>query len=314
MIIIVDFDGTLALGNKSHITLAEPNYLLIEKLNQAKKDINPYIKIVTARGSKNKLSLEEKEKRYKKLIEDFCNVYNIPYDEISFNKEYGDLYIDDMTISQNDNFLAMKSYFTSNNLLFTDNTVIKKCKSSLFEKDWYDIASVFLKTPKVLFANDETIITERVKYIEEDIKVEDIIKLINVFKNNSIKNFPFNTYKNNIIINKYSTEKVKKIIETLPEHNPTFFHGDLSTSNLLKNSDGIYLIDPNYKNIFGSYLTDAGKLFFSLIAYKNNYNDAEKVVAEFGEDVIKFAVAEGLRVVKYKEEYISFVNNIADLI
>ena len=313
MIIIVDFDGTLALGNKSHITLAEPNYNLIERLNQVKKDINPYIKIVTARGSKNRLSLEEKENRYKKLIEDFCNMYNIPYDEISFNKEYGDLYIDDMTISQNDDFTAMKSYFTSNNLLFTENTVIKKCRSSLFEKDWYDIAGGFLKTPKVLFANDETIITERIKNLE-DIKVEEIINLINIFKNNSIKNFPFSTYKNNIIVNKYCTEKVKKIIEKLPEHNPTFFHGDLSISNILKNSNGIYLIDPNYKNIFGSYLTDAGKLFFSLVAYQNNYNDAKKVVDEFGEDVIRFAVAEGLRVVKYKEEYISFVNNIGDLI
>ncbi len=313
MIVIVDFDGTLALGNKSHITLSEPNYDLIKRLSSLKKEINPYIKIVTARGSKSKLSLEEKEKRYKKLIEDFCEMYNIPYDEISFNKEYGDLYIDDMTINQNENFKGIKSYFTENNIIFTENSVIKKCKSSLFEKDWYDITNGFLNTPKVLFVNDETIITERIKNLE-NIEIGDLLELLNIFRNSKIKNFPFSTYKNNIIINRYSTDKVKSIIKNLPEHNPTFFHGDLSINNILKNNKGLYLIDPNYRNIFGSYLTDAGKLFFSLIAFDNNYNDAKKIVDMFGDDVIKFAVAEGLRVVKYREEYISFVNNIGDLL
>jgi tRNA A-37 threonylcarbamoyl transferase component Bud32 len=313
MIIIVDFDGTLALGNKSHITLSEPNYSLIEKLKNIKKITNPYIKIVTARGSKNKLSLEDKEKRYKRLIEEFCQMYEVPYDEISFNKEYGDLYIDDMTINQYENFFTNKSYFTGNSLLFTEKTVIKKCKSSLFEKDWYEIATNLVNIPKILFVNDETIITERILNLEE-VKVNEIIDLLKLFKHNEIRNYPFKTYKDNIIINKSCTNKVINIIRNLPEHNGTFFHGDLSTTNILKTNGELYLIDPNYKNIFGSYLTDAGKLFFSLIAYEHNYNDAQKIVDEFGLDVIKFAVAEGLRVTKYKEEYISLVNNIGDLI
>ena len=83
---------------------------------------------------------------------------------------------------------------------------------------------------------------------------------------------------------------------------------------MLKQNGELYLIDPNYKRIFGSYLTDAGKLFFSLLAYEKNYSLAQEIVQVFGPDVLRFAVAEGLRVCKYKEKYISIVNNMADLI
>jgi len=62
------------------------------------------------------------------------------------------------------------------------------------------------------------------------------------------------------------------------------------------------------------YLTDAGKSYFSLIAYEHKYSEANKIKEAFGSDVLKFAVAEGLRVCKYKPKYISIVNNIADLI
>jgi hypothetical protein len=61
-------------------------------------------------------------------------------------------------------------------------------------------------------------------------------------------------------------------------------------------------------------LTDAGKAVFSLIAYEASFDEAKKIVNEFGPDVWHFAVAEGLRVCKYQPKYISIVNNIADLI
>ena len=61
-------------------------------------------------------------------------------------------------------------------------------------------------------------------------------------------------------------------------------------------------------------MTDAGKAFFSFISYEHCYEDAFKIQEEFGDEVLFWAVSEGLRVTKYRQEYISIVNNIADLI
>jgi serine/threonine-protein kinase RIO1 len=35
-------------------------------------------------------------------------------------------------------------------------------------------------------------------------------------------------------------------------HDATFFHGDMSTTNVLCTPDKTYLIDPNVKHVFGS--------------------------------------------------------------
>jgi tRNA A-37 threonylcarbamoyl transferase component Bud32 len=112
------------------------------------------------------------------------------------------------------------------------------------------------------------------------------------------------------------SEKTRTLAETVADHvHPaTFFHGDLSTTNLFCTDTGWCLIDPNCKHIFGSYLTDAGKAAFSLIAYEAQFPEAQKIADHFGPEVWPFAVFEGLRVCKYQPKYISIVNNIADLI
>lgn len=310
MIIAVDFDGTLALGNKSHISILQPNTLLIKKLNVLREKINPIIKITTARGSKSKLSELEKIFRYHKHIEDWLKKYNVPYDAISFNKEYAAMYIDDMTINPFDDFEAFLSPFTKNKIIMTQNSVIKYSKKALYEFEWYKMAATYIDIPKTLFCNDELIITERI-HSHKKPNADELIMLITKFKSIKGQKVEFESYLNNITPIKYSSNAVKEL--KLPMHEPTFYHGDLSTTNVLV-TDKAYCIDPNHKNIFGSYLTDAGKSYFSLIAYEQNYVEANKIAQAFGNDVIKYAVAEGLRVCKYKEKYISIVNNIADLI
>jgi len=315
LIVSVDFDGTLALGNKSHITLSEPNFILIKRLKELKKTINVYIKIVTARGSKNHLSIEDKTKKYGKLIEEFCITYDVPYDEISFNKEYADLYIDDMTIDHYADFSPLKSAFTANNLIFTQHSVIKKSKTSLFEKEWFDIASNIVNVPKVLFCNDETIITERIQQTSQ-IDINQCINLLQRFKQLSIKNFNYQTYIDNIQLNRHSSKKVSLIVDKISKQllEPTFFHGDFTKQNIIVSNNDIFLIDPNYRYIFGNYITDAAKLYFSLIAYDKNIVEANRLVEAFGDDIIYYGVVEGLRVCKYIPNYISIVNNIAEMI
>ncbi|MDA1120850.1 MAG: hypothetical protein O2887_10250 [Bacteroidetes bacterium] len=310
MIVAVDFDGTLALGNKSHISILEPNLLLIERLQLLQKTINPKIKIITARGSKSNLTKKEKEKKYLKLISDWLYKYNVPFNSISFNKEYAIIYIDDMTINQDAAFFGLLSPFTKNKIIFTDNSVIKKTENSLLEFEWYKIAAIQIDVPKVLFCNDELIITQRIKEYKNPI-AKDFIKIINKIKTIKGNDFPFETYLQNIKPIKHATQKVLDL--EYPKHDSTFFHGDLSTTNVLV-ADKIFCIDPNYRNVFGSYLTDAGKAYFSLVAFNKDFKEAEKIVDAYGCNVRRFAVAEGLRVCKYQEKYISIVNNIADTI
>lgn len=313
LIVAVDFDGTLALGIKSHITLSEPNFHLINQLKELKNNTNCYIKIVTARGAKGKLSEEEKIKKYKFLIQQFLTQYEVPYDELSFTKEYADIYIDDMTIGQHDVFTSSRSPFTDNSIIITDHTVVKKCNTALFEKEWYDVSRDRFNVPEVLFANDETIITSKI-ISNGTVTVDDYIALLTQFKNETMINYPYFTYTQNIVLHPLCTAKTVDTVKNLPEQTPTFFHGDFCPSHVLKQDDKLFLIDPNYKRIFGNYVTDAGKLFFGLIAYNKDFSAAEKIWKAFGDDVVKYAVAEGLRVCKYRDQYISIVNNIADLI
>jgi len=177
--------------------------------------------------------------------------------------------------------------FTGNKITMNENTVIKHCKTGEAEVTWYKSVSLF-NTPKVCYADSEMIITERI-YPTTKVTAEDFIRIIDILKatNYAANGQPFETYLDNI--------PQHGIKVTLKEHKGTFFHGDLSTTNVLKNSR-TWLIDPNYKNIFGSWLTDAGKAIFSFIAYEQDFPSAQKIADYCGKDVWPFAVADGLRV------------------
>jgi hypothetical protein len=318
MIVVVDFDNTLALGNYSHISLLAPNRPLIQRLQELRAN-QPMtvIKIVTARGGKAGLSDDEKEARYGKLIRDWLKKYAVPFDTLSFKKEYANLYIDDQTIGPHDHFSGDVSTFTGNRVIFTDKTVIKFAPSALFEFEWHKEARLLgFDVPAVLFANDECIITERITGWAKPSARHFIDVLFDFQFTPKQDTNEYKTYLDNIPKIEQSTVKTLDCVAKLASmaHDATFFHGDLSMTNVLCVGETPYLIDPNCKHIFGSYLTDAGKAVFSLIGYEAQYQEAKKIVDHFGPEVWYFAVAEGLRVCKYQPKYISIVNNIADLI
>lgn len=191
--------------------------------------------------------------------------------------------------------------FTCNQITFNEKSVIKHCNTGISESNWYKKACPF-NVPKVLYADEEMIITERL-YPTTKPTADDFIRIIETLKKGKGEGH-FDSYIDNL------PEYDKPL--ALKEHKATFFHGDLSTQNVIKNSR-VWLIDPNYKDVFGSWLTDAGKAVFSFIAYELNYPEAKKIVDHFGKQVWSFAVAEGLRVCKYRPEYLSIVNNIYEL-
>jgi tRNA A-37 threonylcarbamoyl transferase component Bud32 len=287
-IIAVDFDNTLALGNVELNNL-QPNIPLINRLKQS----GCYIKIVTARGSKNKLTYKQKVERYYEPIKAWLDKYEVPYNQISFNKEYAHLYIDDMTIDENADFSTIRSNFTNNSIILTEKSCIKKCKTAKAEFSWYKLAKKHgFEVPEVMFCNDELIITKKIHNHSKP-KAEQIIEAVKAFaKAPKINNCNFKTYIENL--------KGFELPE-LKEHSATFYHGDFSTQNILV-ADKMYLIDPNYKDVFGSYIIDAAKAAFSFYAYENDIKSAQKIWTEFPESQV-FTITEGMRVCKYRDYF-----------
>jgi len=320
MIVAVDFDNTLAMGSAQHISILAPNRLLIARLQELRRTVNPTIKIVTARGSKDGLIPAEKRERYLNVITAWLKKYDVPFDEISFQKEYANLYVDDQTITPHSGFEGLTSTFTGNRVILTETTAIKYAPSALFEFEWYKRARLLgFAVPEVLFCNDECIITQRIHGYRKP-EASDFIELLGQFhRMKTDEKNDFQTYTGNIPEIDGATAQTLECVAQLAgmAHDATFSHGDLSTTNVLcrgdREKDPVWLIDPNVKHIFGSYLTDAGKAAFSLIAYEAQFPEAQKIVDRFGKDVWFFAVAEGLRVCKYQPKYISIVNNIADI-
>lgn len=315
MIVIVDFDGTLALGQTSSIKERMPNKTLIDRLHKMKQSINPTIKVVTARGARDNLTTKQKNKRYRQVIEEWLAAHQVPYDELSFNKEYGSLYIDDLSINQFERFNCFESHFTKNKIIVTETKVVKYTINAANEHRWYSLAKGYVNVPYVYSSNQDMIVMEKIE-TERKPTAQEIIELIQSYKCRQIQNQCFSTYISHVSKQKLGTEKTRGIIASLPELEPSFFHGDLSTQNVLvqQGSESLYCIDPSYKGVFGNYLTDAAKAYFSFIAYEKNYQEAEQIADAFGKDVVRFAVAEGLRVCRDDPKYISIVNNIADLV
>lgn len=308
VIISVDFDGTLTIGNRGAIQNLQPNIALIQHLKDLRSTTDVYIKIVTARGARADLSLEQKAYTYHNQIATWLKKHDVPYDLISFNKEYAHIYVDDMAVLPNADFNGFVSYYTGNRIIDTGTTVVKYCKSAELEAQWYDLARVALSNtsitiPKLIFANQDIIITEKIKQTRGT-TYKDLYQVAMRFS--GIKPFsamPYSSYVDNIIVPKEASDNVIKAIGYLHEfgHDATFFHGDLSIDNCIIFDYGRALIDPNPK-VFGSYITDMGKAVISCYAAGIEVPD--------GSDI--FAIAEGCRVAKYRPEFIKIVNQYAE--
>ena len=76
MVTVVDFDGTLALGDTKDINTMIPNLKLVSLINSLYKDGNT-IKIVTDRGCKSCNNFDERRKKYFNVITKWLNKHNI---------------------------------------------------------------------------------------------------------------------------------------------------------------------------------------------------------------------------------------------
>lgn len=198
----------------------------------------------------------------------------------------------------------LESKLTGNKLLLTDKIVVKVCATAMSERHWYRLAEARnIPCANVISGTDEILVMQRL-YGKKP-TCHDLCGII--FRLRGIPSESpalFQSYIDNIPDIRIKSE--------LSKYNPTasFFHGDLSTTNII---DG-KVFDPNYKNIFGNWQTDAGKAVFSFIAYENDFQSAKHIADLYGGKIIwLFAASEGSRVAKYNSKYNDFVLNILDI-
>lgn len=327
MVIVIDFDGTLALGDTSDITKMYPNTKLISLINEMYNDGNT-IKIVTARGCKSCSSIEARIEKYFNIISSWLSKHNVKYHELSFNKEYADVYIDDRGYNIKDTIFYNKldSKFTDNKVRRINDCVVKKSDTISQEIKWYNKAlELDLNIPVILSYDVDTITTS---YIEGNNcnNINLIIDTLKKFKStNPINKINFNSYIERIqkhISSNQSIKKGDKLISLLNKINPpnTFNHGDFSVDNLIERNNKLYLIDPICSNeIYQSYVIDAAKHLFSILYYNLDADFYNQCYNEYvtklniNENELDILIAcESIRVSNRKKQLIDISNNLID--
>lgn len=329
MIVVVDFDGTLALGDTSNISSMIPNKDLIDKINTMHNDGN-YIKVVTARGSKSCNSLEERSSKYYDTLSLWLHKNGVNYDELSFVKEYGDLYLDDRCINIRDylEYENLDSKFTTNLVRRVNRFVVKKTESSISEARWYKKAKELdFNIPEVLSYDVDTICTEFIRGNRSRNKKLIVDTLIKFKSTPPTNDAGFDSYVNRIsehLINNPSIQNGDKLLEKLRLISPTntFNHGDFSTLNQLESGDLLYLIDPIYsENLFQSYVIDSAKYLFSILHYDKDFRYYDECYELFQDrlgitslELNILVASECVRVSNRKKKFADIASNLIDVL
>jgi hypothetical protein len=327
MVINVDFDGTLAIGDTSYIPSMKPNISLVNILNKMYQDGNE-INVVTARGAKSCQNKKERESKYFDVIAKWLKVHNVLYSNLCFNKEYGDIYLDDkcINIKNSINYNLLDSRFTKNKVRRVNEFVVKRSASSVSEYKWYSHASEFVTTAEVLSYDRDTITTRHIQGTAFDNPNLSVL-VLSKFKNQPpISEANFNSYidriKSHSLKNK-NLVNVTSLVDRLKDMDVpnTFNHGDFSVDNMIQTKSELILIDPIFSpNLFQSYYLDIAKHLFTILYYNLDYDLYDKCLKAYIELGIKeseidiLICSESIRVSTYKNSMTSISNNLIEAI
>jgi hypothetical protein len=321
MIVSVDFDGTICSGLDFNIEQKIPNTHLIEQINYLRRAGN-YIKIVTARGSFNS-TLQERSIKYLDPIRAFLEKNGVEYDMISFNKEFADIYIDDLAIRPDEVVVTkdLSSGFTKNVVTRLNNMVIKTGETVDREYLWYEAYQNKDDLPVIINRTRHSIVY---KYVEPlgELNYEQLLIKIGVYKSYPrLSPLEFGDYIESIIEHLQNNSRIKKgqilkLLDALYTVNGlvpgTFAHGDLSIDNIIPVQDGFRFIDPLYhEEKFGSYLLDYAKLLLSLKFYRGDCDTFDMIREDLNIPFIDILIAaEAVRVSTYKKQFSFIAENL----
>lgn len=326
MVIQFDFDGTLALGDNTSIQKMYPNTEAINLCNRLFLDGNT-INVCTARGTKSCGSVPAREAKYRQQITDWLKINKVKYHNLSFNKDYADLYIDDRAhnVDHPITYQNLDRGFTTNAVRRLNDKVIKNTINARQEKEWYAIANTIgIKTPKVFHVDNDTLSLEFING-NHNIDLIQYTQILSKFKDTPPHD-PTLTHETYIQRIENHLKKNKKIIgrkklisllqkETIP---PSFNHGDFSIHNLINTGQEIFNIDPIFgPGIFQSYQIDIGKNLFSILFYLKDHqthNTAMKMYLDtFGATETRIRTimaAEAVRVATHNKPYADIASNL----
>lgn len=103
---VVDIDDTISFTYNRDFVNSEPNQPVIDKINEL-YDKGWKIILFTARGAKSCKTLEEREKKYREVTENWLQRHNVKYNELAFGKMNADYYVDDKAMKI-DEFMNFK--------------------------------------------------------------------------------------------------------------------------------------------------------------------------------------------------------------
>lgn len=95
---VIDLDDTINFTENRDFENSKPYPEVINKINKL-YDEGWKIIIFTARGGKSCKTLEEKEKKYRQVTEDWLRKNGVRYNELMFGKPNADYYVDDKNMS-----------------------------------------------------------------------------------------------------------------------------------------------------------------------------------------------------------------------
>lgn len=223
------------------------------------------------------------------------------YHELIFGKPLGDWYVDDKALPVED-FVAMP--FTclkggsGDSVRREGSRVIKQGKSAKMQFDWYKLVeeicpSVVPHTPKAYEFTVDTLYMQFVEASPANLLPASFLFIIEYIDNLSLcvkvnPSCDMEKYCENFLhhIDSPWTRSVQKEILRLSDvfkKHTSFCHGDPTLSNCLITEDSYYLIDPNYKDDYNSYLVDFAKLRMSLNGFEERiilHTDEKHVLYE----------------------------------
>ena len=333
--IIVDFDDTIAITTTRDWENATPVFPVINKINSL-YDKGWEVWIVTARGQLScNGDFQKADQKYRLIIENWLKKHSVKYHLLSFEKRLASYYIDDKSLNIQEfidlEIREIKTGWSGAKVEKRGNRIFKTHYDSLNAAKWYNMAAPLTNVPIVHSMIGQTLSLEYLesngKYFKID-EVNDAITKFSLYKINQ----PFQKYIDRIKSHCKENEDFYDIITLLEnvkkycDKHGTFMHGDLSLENLIQTDDGLYFIDPVYKeDQWSSYLLDISKMMHSYRKYNRmfEYEVFLNTWVKRGEDeyILRLLeVTQWIRVIRYikdpivkrdmKEKTLKLLNDI----